>query len=156
MDLKKHHIFLEKDVHFEDSSPNLSSNPLRTSYRMEIDGDTSDSASTDSDTWGFFDSCSEKSLPQYSPHVYIAIVTGPANQSISSLLGSTSDLGDSINDLPLLDAMAPSLVFTRASSDSLDHSLHDRSSQVEVSVDTYDQQLQKGSSSIAETTNSLR
>ena len=48
MDPETHEIFIEKDVHFEESSPNLSSNPLHTSYIVEIDSDTSDSASTDS------------------------------------------------------------------------------------------------------------
>ena len=77
LDPETHQIFVEKDVHFEESSPNLSSNPLRTSYCVEIDSDFSDSASTDSDTWGSVDSCSEQSLYQYSPHAYIATVTGP-------------------------------------------------------------------------------
>ena len=65
------------------------------------------------------------------------------------------DLGDSIIDLPLLDA-ATSSVVTSAPSDPLDHSLDDRSLLVELSVDTYDQQLQKGSSSVAEIDSSLR
>ena len=53
-----------------------------------------------------------------------------------------TDLGDSIDDFPLLlDATTPSLVVTRDPSKPLVHSLHDRSSQVEVIVDTYDQQL---------------
>ena len=47
-------------------------------------------------------------------------------------------MGDSIDALPLLDVEAPSSVVTRASSDSLGHSLHDRLSQVEVSVDSHD------------------
>ena len=66
---------------------------------------------------------------------------GPTDQGTSRLPGPTSDLGDNIDDLPLLDVVAPSLVVTRASSDPLDHSLHDRSSQVEVIMDTYDHQL---------------
>ena len=55
-----HEIFVEKDVHFEESSPSLSSNPLRTSYTVETDSDTNDSSSTDSDTWGSIDSCSKR------------------------------------------------------------------------------------------------
>ena len=50
---------------------------------------------------------------------------GLANQGTSHLLGPASDLGDSIDDPPLLDVAAPSSVVTRASSDPLDHSLHD-------------------------------
>ena len=42
MDPETHTIFLEKDVHFEESSPNLSSSPLRTSYIVETNSDTSD------------------------------------------------------------------------------------------------------------------
>ena len=61
MDPKTHEIFLEKDVHFEECSPSLSSTPLRTSYTVETDSDTSDSASTSSDMWGFVDSCIERS-----------------------------------------------------------------------------------------------
>ena len=49
-----------------------------------------------------------------------------------------TDLEDSIDVLPLLDAAALSSIDTRASSDSLGHSLHDQSSQVQVSVDTHD------------------
>ena len=64
-------------------------------------------------------------------------MTGPANQGTSNLPGPASDLEDTIDDLPLLDAKTSSSVVTRASSDSLDQSLHDRSSQVEVSVDTH-------------------
>ena len=63
---------------------------------------------------------------------------GPTQQGTSNLPGLASDLGDSIDDLPLLDAITPSLVVTRAPYHPLDHSLHDRSLQVEVSVDTYD------------------
>ena len=81
---------------------------------------------------------------------------GPIDRGTSRLPGPASDLGDSIDDLPLLDAAALSSVVTRASSDSLGHSLHDRSSQVEVSVDTHDQQLQQSSSSVAESDISLR
>ena len=139
LDPETHQIFVEKDVHFEESSPSLSSTPLCTSYRVETDSDFSDRASIDSDMWGSVNRCSEHSLYQYSLHAYIATVTGPTNQGTSSLLGPTSYLEDSIDDLPLLDVVASSSVVTRAASDSLSHSLHDRSSQVEVSVDTYDQ-----------------
>ena len=52
---------------------------------------------------------------------------GPIDQGTSSLPGPTLDLGDSIDVLPLLDATTSSSVVTRASSDSLGHSLHDRS-----------------------------
>lgn len=61
MDLKTHEIFVEKDVHFEESSLNLSSNPLHTSYTVETNSDTRDSASKDSNTWASIDSCSERS-----------------------------------------------------------------------------------------------
>ena len=61
LDPETHQIFVEKDVHFEESSPILSSNPLRTSYHVETDSDFSDSASTDSDTWGSIDSYRERS-----------------------------------------------------------------------------------------------
>ena len=60
MDPKTHQIFVVKDVHFEESSPNLSSNALYTSYYVETNTDTSDSASTDLDTWGSINSCSER------------------------------------------------------------------------------------------------
>ena len=139
MDLKNYKIFVEKDVHFEESSPSLSSNPFYTSYHVETNSDFSDSALIDSRTWGYVDSCHEQSLYQYSPHAYIAIVIGLATRHTSSLLGPASNLGDSIDALPLLDVVAPSSVVTRASSDPLDHSLHDQSSPVEVSVDSYDQ-----------------
>ena len=52
------------------------------------------------------------------------------------------DLGDNIDDFSLLlDVETPSSVVTRDPSDPLIHSPHDRLSQVEVIVDTYDQQL---------------
>ena len=92
--------------------------------------------------WGSINSYSERSLHQYSPHAYIATVIGLAQQGTSTLLSLASmiDLGDSIDDLPLLlDVEKPSSVATRAPSDPLVHSLHDQSSQVEVIVDTYDQ-----------------
>ena len=81
---------------------------------------------------------------------------GLVDQGTSRHSDPVSDLGDSIDALPLLDVVAPSSVVTRASSDSLGHSLHDRSSQVEVSVDSHDQQLQQSSSSVAESDISLR
>ena len=62
LDPKTHQIFVEKDVHFEESSPSLSSTPVRTSYSVETDRDSSDSASTDLDTWSSIDSYSERSL----------------------------------------------------------------------------------------------
>ena len=49
MDTETYEISVEKDVHFEESSPRFSSNHLQTSYIVEIDSDTSDSASIDSD-----------------------------------------------------------------------------------------------------------
>ena len=55
MDLETHEIFVQKDVHFEESSPRLSSNPLRTSYIVESNSDTSNSASIDSNMWGPID-----------------------------------------------------------------------------------------------------
>ena len=76
MDPETHEIFVEKDVHFEESSPSLSSTPLCTSYTVETDSDFSDGSSTDSDTWGSIDNfCS---CHQFSPHAYIATLTGPA------------------------------------------------------------------------------
>ena len=45
MDPKTHDIFIERNVHFEESSPSLSSNPLHTSYIVETDSDNSDSDS---------------------------------------------------------------------------------------------------------------
>ena len=69
---------MEKDVHFEKNSPSLSSNRLCTSYAVEIDSDTSDSASTDSNMWVSIDSYNKRSQHQSSPHVYIAIVKGLA------------------------------------------------------------------------------
>ena len=57
-------------------------------------------------------------------------------------------MGDSIDAFPLFDATAPSSVVTRASSDSLGHSLHDQSFQIDMSVDSYGQQQQQDSSSL--------
>ena len=123
----------------------MSSTPLRTSYIVEINSDFSDGSSTDSDSWGSSDSCI--SHHQSNPHAYIAIVTGRVQQDSSTLLGlaSDSDLGDNTIDLHLLDAV-PSSVVMGVPSNPLDHSLHDRSLQVEMSVDTYGQQSQQGSS----------
>ena len=126
-------------MHFEESSPSLSSNLLHTSYYVENDTDFSDSASKTSNMMGSFDNCSENSLYQSSPPAYIAIVTGPIDQGTSHPSNLVLDLGDSIDTFPLFDAAAPSLVVMRASSNSLDHSFHDQSLQVEVSVDTHDQ-----------------
>ena len=131
--------------HFVPKSP--SSALLHTSHRVDTDTDISDSASTSSDRRGSFDSCSENSLYQSSPLAYIAIVTGLADQGPSRLSDPVSDLEDSSDALPLLDAEASSSVV---------HSLHDRSSQVEVSVGSHDQQLQQSSSSVAESDISLR
>ena len=79
LDPETHQIFMEKDVHFEESSPILSSNPLHTSYHVETDTDFSDSASIALDMWASFDSCSKHSLYQSSPPTYIATMIGPAN-----------------------------------------------------------------------------
>ena len=57
MDPETHEIFMEKDVHFEESSPSLSSTPLCTSYTMETGSDFRDGSSIDSNTWGSIDSC---------------------------------------------------------------------------------------------------
>ena len=48
MELETHEISVEKDFHFEESSPSLSSTPLHTSYTLETNSDTIDSASIDS------------------------------------------------------------------------------------------------------------
>lgn len=42
MDPETHEIFVEKDVHFEEHSPSLSSTPLHTSYIVETDSDTNE------------------------------------------------------------------------------------------------------------------
>jgi hypothetical protein len=93
LDLETHQIFVEKDVHFEESSPSLSSTPLHRSYSVETDSDTSDNASIDLDMWISIDSYTERSLHQFSPHAYIATVIGPAQQGTSSLpdIGSVTD-----------------------------------------------------------------
>ena len=95
---------------------------------METDSDTSDTASTNSDTWGSIDSCSERSRHQSNPHAYIATVIGLAHQGTSTLLGPSlvTYLGDSIDDFPLLlDEATPSSVVMRVHSNPLVHSLHD-------------------------------
>ena len=52
------------------------------------------------------------------------------------------DLGDIIDDLYLLFAEEdPSSIVTRAHSDPPIHSLHDRSSQVDMIVDSYEQKM---------------
>ena len=103
---------------------------LHTSHWVETDTNISDSASTSSDRRGSFDICSEHSLYQSSPPAYLAIVIGPADQGTSHLLDPVFDLEDRSDALPLLDAEASSSVV---------HPLHDRSPQVEVSVDSHDQ-----------------
>ena len=129
LDPKTHQTFVEKDVHYEESSPSLSSNRLHTSYSVDTDSDTSNSASIDSNTWGSIDNSSERSLYQLNLHAYITTMIGPIEQGTSSLPGPTSviDLEDSIDDLPLLLSLAvPSSVVTRAPYDPLVHSLHDQ------------------------------
>ena len=49
MDPETHEIFIERNFHFEESSPSLSSNPLHTSYIVETDSDNSDNNSIDLD-----------------------------------------------------------------------------------------------------------
>ena len=156
MDPETHQIFVEKDVHFEESSPSLSSNPLHTSYHVETYSDTNDSASTDSNTWGSIDNCSKKSQHYSNPHAYIAIVKGPSQQGTFCLPPPTSvddfladiaglfveshiaDLGENIDDFYLLfDEDDPSTIFVRAHYNPHVHSSHDQSSQVGVIVDTY-------------------
>ena len=68
-------------------------------------------------------------------------MTGPLQQDSSSLSGlaTASDLGDSTIHLPLLDA-ASSTVVTEVSFDPLEHSPHDQSFQIDMSVDSYGQQ----------------
>ena len=148
MDPETHEIFVEKDVHFEEISPSLSSTPLHTSYTVETDSDFSNGSSSASDLWGSIDICSLCHQP--TPHAYIATVTGLVQHDISSLpsLDSDSNFGDSSIDLPLLD-LIPSTVFMGVPFDPLGHSLHDHSLQIDMSVDTYGHQPQQGSSSVA-------
>ena len=61
LDPKTHEIFVEKDIHFKESSPSLSSTPLRILYTVETHSDTSDHSLIDSNMWGSIDSCSERS-----------------------------------------------------------------------------------------------
>ena len=49
MDPETHEIFIERNFHFEESSPSLSSNLLCTSYIVEIDSEKMDSDSIDLD-----------------------------------------------------------------------------------------------------------
>ena len=51
MDPETHEIFIERDVQFEEISPNLSSIPLCTSYIVGIDSDTNNCDSIDLDMW---------------------------------------------------------------------------------------------------------
>ena len=130
--------------------------PLHISHIVETDSDTSNSASIDSNMCGYINSYSESLQHQHLPHAYIAIVIGLAQQGTPCLLALASvddflayissflveshisNLGDSIDDLYLLfDEAGSSLVVTRAHSNPLVHSLHDRSSQVDMIVDPY-------------------
>ena len=106
---------------------------------METDSDFSDGSSLASDSWGSINSCSPCHQP--TAHAYIATVISPLRQDTSSLLGlaTDSDLGDSTIHLPLLDVV-PSTIVTGVPFDPLCHSLHDHSSQIDMSVDTYGQQ----------------
>ena len=61
MDLETHEIFIERNFHFEESSPSLSSNPLYTSYIVETDSDNNDSDSIDSYMWDPIDRCRTRS-----------------------------------------------------------------------------------------------
>ena len=61
IDTETHEIFVEKDVHFEKSSHNLSSNPVPTPYIVETDSDTGDSDSKDSNMWDPIDRYRERS-----------------------------------------------------------------------------------------------
>ena len=66
------------------------------------------------------------------------------------------DLGDILDDIHLLfDEGEYSSIVVRAHSDSLVHSLHDQSSQVDMIVDPYVQLLQEVSLSFEETLCSL-
>lgn len=90
--------------------------------------------------WGSINSCSERSH-QSSPHAYITTVKGPLHHGTSHLPAPTSvDLGDRLKDLHLLiDEGDSSTVVARAHSDPHVHFLHDKSSQVGVIVDPYEQ-----------------
>ena len=140
---------MEKEVHFEDRSPNLSSTPFHTSYTVETDSDTSDSTSPGSDMWDSIDSCSDRSH-QYSPCAYIATLKGPSQHGTYHLPAPTLvDLGDKPEHLHLLiDECDLSIVVARAHSDPQVHSLHDQSSQVGVIVDSYVQKLVEVSLSV--------
>ena len=77
---------------------------------------------------------------------------GPSHLGTSCLPAPASvDLGDRPEDLHLLiDEGVTSTVVARAHSDPQVHSLHDQSSQVDVIVDPYVQQLVEVSLSVAE------
>ena len=79
MDPKTHEIFIERNIHFEESSPSLSSNPLHTSYIVEIDSENSDSDSTGSLVEDPSDRQRTRSQHQHIPHAYFSIVIGPCN-----------------------------------------------------------------------------
>ena len=101
--------------------------------------------------WDSIDSYSDKSH-QFSPCAYIATVKGPSHHGTSHLPAPTSvDLGDRPEDLHLLIGEGDSsTVVARAHSDPQVHSLHDQSSQVDVIVDPYVQQLVEVSLSVVE------
>ncbi len=77
MDLETHEIFIERNVQFVESSPNLSFNPLYTSYIVETDNDTSNSDLIDSDMWDPIDRYRERSYHHHIQHAYIVTVIGP-------------------------------------------------------------------------------
>ena len=170
LDPKIHQIFVENDVHFEESSPSLSSNPLHDSYIVETDTDNSDSDSTISLVRDPSDRQRKRSQHKKIPHAYIAIVIGPCNSiqlgtpcllvpksgddyltyisslfvepHIADLRDILVDFRDVFDDLHLLfDEENTSPVVVRAHSNPHVHSLHDQSSQVDVIVDPYVHQL---------------
>ena len=57
MDPKTHEIFIERNSHFEESSPSLSSNHLHDSHIVETDTDNSDSDSKGSLLGDPFEKC---------------------------------------------------------------------------------------------------
>jgi hypothetical protein len=91
MDPKTHEIFIERNVHFEESSPSFSSNPLHTSHIVETDSDNNDSDSIGSDVGNPSNRCRMRSQHPKSPHAYIATVIGPCN-SIGYILSSSSSI----------------------------------------------------------------
>ena len=82
---------------------------------------------------------------------------GPLHHGTSRLPTTASiDLGEKLEDLHLLiDEGDSSTVVARAHSDPQVHSLHDQSSQVDVIVDPYVQQLVEVSLSVVETDGSV-